>query len=130
MALVDRAPTPRARRVLRGSDPQSHPLRAPGGGLLGDRASEVSYDSYEAGLLPTMLVSSPTKAGQQQQPPTKLDLTTHWKPAGTGGVAGATIGAKASSGVAIKGGGGIVRSSAPKATLTRAEMEANWDALS
>ena len=104
--------------------------RAPGGGLLGDRASEVSYDSYEAGLLPTMLVSSPTKAGQQQQPPTKLDLTTNWKPAGTGGVAGATIGAKASSGVAIKGGGGIMRSSAPTATRTRAEREANGDALS
>ena len=119
-----------------------------GGGLAAaERASEASYDSYQAGLMPTMHTltagggGGADAASYTQGKPMKLDLTTHWKPAGAGvAAAGVTIGGGSGNGggaglggsirgVAVKGGGGIVRSSAPKATLSKAEMEANWDAL-
>ena len=111
-------------------------------GALRDALEDVNDGSYSEGLLSPgrghshrqQLGASVMSALSAANATAKLDLTQPWKPAGqtmtaAGGGGGGQLGA---SGIKVKGGGSVVKSSAAKPTvrLSEAEMAANWEALS
>ena len=119
--------------------PHAARLSAAGGGAASLHGVPTDHAALYAAGLDTLRdalggVGAHGNAGRMP-----LDSSTHWRPGGAAALFGTGIGESGAEGGTgtisragmTKGGGGIIRSTAPKsvARLTEEEMEANWTRL-